>query len=132
MLKKFTITTNYREEMIDITAQLIEFIKSSKIDSGIANIFVPHTTAGVTINENADSDVVKDIISFEKTLIPKNNNFRHIEGNSDAHIKTTFTGPSLNVIIEKNKPLLGTWQGVWFCEFDGPRTRNFYIKLLKD
>ncbi len=132
MLKKFTIKTNYREEMIEITNQVKDFIKTSKINSGIATVFVPHTTAGITINENADPDVVSDIIKFEKDLIPKNNNFLHMEGNSDAHIKTIFTGPSLTIIIENNKPLLGTWQGVWFCEFDGPRNRTFYVKIMKD
>jgi len=117
--------------MIDITNYIKESIKNSKISDGIAVIYVPHTTAGLTINENADPSVKKDILKFLKEKIPKNYNFSHLEGNSDAHIKSSLFGSSLTVIISHGKPLLGTWQGIYFCEFDGPRNRTFYVKIME-
>jgi secondary thiamine-phosphate synthase enzyme len=130
MLFKHQIKTNSREEMVDITIYVKESIKNSKINDGIAVIYVPHTTAGLTINENADPSVKKDILKFLKEKIPKNYNFSHLEGNSDAHIKSSLFGCSLIVIISNGKPLLGTWQGIYFCEFDGPRNRTFYVKIM--
>jgi secondary thiamine-phosphate synthase enzyme len=131
MLFEHSIKTNSREEMIDITNHIIESIKNSKIKDGIAVIYVPHTTAGLTINENADPSVKKDILKFLKDKIPKNYNFTHLEGNSDAHIKSSLFGCSLTVIVSNGKPLLGTWQGIYFCEFDGPRNRTFHVKIIK-
>ncbi|AEH07044.1 secondary thiamine-phosphate synthase enzyme YjbQ [Methanothermococcus okinawensis] len=130
MLFKYQIKTNSREEMIDITNYIVDSIKNSKLNDGIAIIYIPHTTAGITINENADSSVKKDILKFLNDKIPKNYNFTHLEGNSDAHIKSSLFGSSLTVIISHGKPLLGTWQGIYFCEFDGPRKRTFYVKIM--
>ena len=95
----------------------------------MATIFVPHTTAGVTINENADPDVGRDMESFSNELIPQNKRFRHSEGNSDAHIKASFYGSSVQVIVSNGKMWLGTWQGIYFCEFDGPRDRKVYVAM---
>lgn len=125
-----TIKTNQREQMLDITDIIREDIVQSKIQDGIAIIYVPHTTAGITINENADSDVVADLLFALKRLVPKDENYKHIEGNSDAHLKASLIGSSCSVIIENGKLKLGTWQGIYFCEFDGPRTRKFYTKFL--
>ncbi|KLO22048.1 hypothetical protein X275_07325 [Marinitoga sp. 1197] len=131
MLEKFSINTSRRAELIDITHIIRDFVKKSKINEGIAVIFVPHTTAGITINENADPSVKKDMDLFLNKLIPSEDYFTHMEGNSDSHIKSTLVGPSLSVIIENNNILLGTWQGIYFYEFDGPRHRSFYIKIIK-
>ncbi|WP_129409494.1 secondary thiamine-phosphate synthase enzyme YjbQ [Marinitoga lauensis] len=132
MLKEFFISTSHRNEFIDITHVIRNFIKESKIKNGIAIIFVPHTTAGITINENADPSVKRDMKEFLNKLIPSESYFTHLEGNSDSHIKSTLVGPSLTVIIKDNDILLGTWQGIYFCEFDGPRQRKFFIKLISD
>ncbi|SHE94130.1 secondary thiamine-phosphate synthase enzyme [Marinitoga hydrogenitolerans DSM 16785] len=132
MLKEFSISTSHRNEFVDITHLIQNFISESKIQNGIAVIFVPHTTAGVTINENADPSVKKDMNEFLNKLIPKEPFFTHFEGNSDSHIKSTLVGPSLTLIINNNNILLGTWQGVYFCEFDGPRKRKFFVKLIRE
>ncbi|OQY10724.1 MAG: hypothetical protein B6I29_00755 [Marinitoga sp. 4572_148] len=131
MLKEFNISTSDRNEFIDITYLIKKYLTENKIDNGIAVVFTPHTTAGITINENADPAVKKDMKSFLSKLIPKESYFTHLEGNSDSHIKSTLVGPSLTLIIKDNDLLLGTWQGVYFCEFDGPRRRKFYVKLIK-
>lgn len=123
------INTHSRESMIDITEEVKSAIKSSGIKDGICTVFVPHTTAGVTINENADPDVKDDIIRGLDEIIP-NIRFKHIEGNSDAHIKSTLVGNSVNLIVENGEIQLGTWQGIYFCEFDGPRSRKVYIKVI--
>ncbi|CAB3289953.1 conserved protein of unknown function [Methanocaldococcus lauensis] len=132
MLFKFQIKTNKREELVDITPQIVSAVSESKVKDGIAVIYVPHTTAGITINENADPSVKHDIINFLSHLIPKNWNFTHLEGNSDAHIKSSLIGCSQTVIIKDGKPLLGTWQGIFFAEFDGPRLRKFYVKIIEN
>ena len=124
-----TISSSKRTEMIDITNDIKKLIKNKKIESGEILIFIPHTTAAVTINEGADPDVQHDIITFLNRLIPKNNDFHHIEGNSDAHIKTSLIGSSEKIIINENKMLLGTWQHVFFVEWDGPRKRKIYVKI---
>ena len=129
MVEIIEIKTSKRMEFIDITERLNSFIRSSGIKDGICFIHVPHTTAAVTINENADPDVTNDIISKLTRLIPSSDNYAHIEGNSDAHIKSSLFGQTLNLMIEGGKLLLGIWQGVYFCEFDGPRTRKVYLKL---
>lgn len=115
--------------MIDITEEVKSAIKSSGIKDGICTVFVPHTTAGVTINENADPDVKDDIIRGLDEIIP-NIRFKHMEGNSDAHIKSVLVGNSVNLIVENGEIQLGTWQGIYFCEFDGPRSRKVYIKVI--
>ena len=130
MLRTFSISTSHREEIADITGEVREFVRSSGISSGVCTVFVPHTTCGVTINENADSTVKRDILTWMKKEIPHEGDYRHSEGNSDAHIKTLLTGSSLQLIIERGDLLLGTWQGVYFCEFDGPRRRKYHVQLI--
>ncbi|RAO99844.1 hypothetical protein PW5551_02115 [Petrotoga sp. 9PW.55.5.1] len=131
MLFKYSINSHRREELIDITHYVKECVKKSKIEKGIAVLFVPHTTAGVTINENADPSVQKDITTFLSQKVPKSNNYSHLEGNADSHIKSSLIGPSISLIIEEGNLILGTWQGVYFYEFDGPRNRNLLIKILE-
>ncbi len=131
MLKVCSIKTSRRVEFINITGQLKKALVESGIKAGVVNIFVPHTTAGVTINENADPDVVSDIIAYFNKAVPFNDNYAHGEGNSAAHIKSTLFGPSLTIIADQGELLLGTWQGVYFCEFDGPRMREFYVKIIE-
>lgn len=130
MAEIIEIKTSKRMEFINITARLNALIRSSGIKDGICFIHVPHTTAAVTINENADPDVINDIISAINKLIPVSDSYAHTEGNSDAHIKSSLFGQTLNLMIEGSELLLGIWQGVYFCEFDGPRTRKVYVKFL--
>jgi len=130
MLFKYQIKTSKREELVDITSYVMSAISEAKVKDGIAVIYVPHTTAGITINENADPSVKHDIINFLSHIIPKNWNYTHLEGNSDAHIKSSLIGCSQTIIIKDGKPLLGTWQGIFFAEFDGPRRREFYVKII--
>ena len=129
MVEIIEIKTSKRMDFIDITDRLNALIHSSGIKDGICFIHVPHTTAAVTINENADPDVTNDIISKINRLIPASDSYTHIEGNSDAHLKSSLFGQTLNLMIEGSKLLLGIWQGVYFCEFDGPRTRKVYLQL---
>jgi len=131
MLFKHQIKTNSREEMIDITSHVKESIKNSKINDGIAVIYVPHTTAGITINEGADPAVCEDIVLKLDELVPRSAHYRHLEGNADSHIKASLIGSSVTVIVEKGRVVLGTWQRIFFCEFDGPRTRKIWVKFLK-
>ncbi len=130
MLKEYSVKTHNREELIDITDLVRKAIDESGIDDGLALIFVPHTTAAVTINENADPSVKRDIITKLNKEIPQHEGYQHSEGNSDAHIKSSLIGASLQIIVNGGKPLLGTWQGVQFCEFDGPRSRKLRIKVI--
>lgn len=130
MVYSYSLKTHKREEMIDITDYVQESIKKSNLSDGIVVVFVPHTTAAVTINENADPSVKKDITTFLAETIPQSSRFSHIEGNSDSHIKSSLIGPSLTLIVENGRLLLGTWQGIYFCEFDGPRSRNFVVKTI--
>lgn len=132
MLYSFEVPTKTRNEFIDITHKIEETISKSGIKSGICVVFVPHTTAAVTINENADPSVKSDIVKTLNKVIPANWDYTHIEGNSDSHIKSTLVSPSITLIIENGKLVLGTWQGVYFCEFDGPRRRKVFIKILSD
>jgi len=124
------IRTFQRIDFIDITNEIEKKVKESGIIEGVCYLFVPHTTAGLTINENADPAVRNDIRLKINNLIPYKDSYSHSEGNSDAHIKSSIFGSSLNVIISRNKLVLGTWQGIYFCEFDGPRNRNLFIKIL--
>lgn len=127
-----TIQSDRRQDLIDITEKINDIIKQEQIGKGFLVIFVPHTTAAVTINEGADPDVKQDIISTLATLIPKDNNYLHLEGNSDAHIKTSLFGSSEYIIVNEGKMLLGRWQHVFFFEGDGPRTRSVYIQFFKE
>lgn len=129
---EFSIKTRKTQEFINITNIVREAVKTSGVENGIAVIFIPHTTAAITINENSDPDVVTDILTALNKSYPENDNYLHIEGNSHAHIKASLMGNSCNVIIEDGKLKMGIWQGIYFCEFDGPRNRKVYIKILKD
>lgn len=124
------VKTTQSIEFIDITAQVRDFVRTSKCDSGIILVFTPHTTAGVTINENADPDVPRDIGEFFKHLLSRQDYFRHAEGNSSAHILSSLVGASETLIIHNCELLLGTWQGIFFCEFDGPRQRRVQLKII--
>ncbi|MDD3999607.1 MAG: secondary thiamine-phosphate synthase enzyme YjbQ [Bacilli bacterium] len=124
------LKTIKQDDMINITNTIQDDLNNSNIKEGIAIIFIPHTTAGVTINENADSDVVYDMLFTFRKLVPEDRNYRHLEGNSHAHVKASMVGSSCTIIIENGRLKLGTWQGVYFCEFDGPRTRRFYTKFI--
>lgn len=121
------VKTQANEEMIDITAEVRGVVRASGLNKGICLVYVPHTTAGVTINENADPSVRVDVLMTMKSLVPESLPYSHTEGNSPAHIKSSLVGSSVNVIFERSHLLLGTWQGIFFCEFDGPRSRKVYI-----
>ena len=130
MLNEITIKTNTQTQILDITSQVQNAIGESGITEGLCCVFVPHTTAGVTINENADPSVKQDIIKELNKIVPFNDNYSHLEGNSAGHIKASIIGSSVNIPVKNNYLLLGTWQGICFCEFDGPRTRKFYVKIV--
>lgn len=125
-----SIKTFQRVEFIDITNEVDNLVKKSEILEGICFLFVPHTTAGITINENSDPAVKNDIRLKINKMIPYKEEYSHNEGNSDAHIKSSLFGNSLNLIISSGKLALGMWQGIYFCEFDGPKDRNLYIKFI--
>ena len=131
MLIKLDITTNAHTEMKDITRLIQKTVTDSGVKDGICTVFVPHTTAAVTINENADPDVVRDFTMEINKIVPWEDGYYHAEGNSAAHLKSSCVGASETVIIEDGTLLLGTWQGIYFAEFDGPRTRSFYVKIVK-
>ncbi len=130
MLKAISVNTNNRTEMLDITTEIQRVVQESNKKEGLCIIFIPHTTAAITINENADPDVLRDILQELEKVIPFDDNYRHLEGNSAAHIKSSLIGSSISVIIENGQLKLGTWQGIVFCEFDGPRTRKVWIKII--
>ncbi|GBD97175.1 MAG TPA: YjbQ family protein [Nitrospirae bacterium] len=132
MIKNINVKTKARTEFIDITSGIQEIVDESGVKNGVCYIFVPHTTAALTINEGADPSVVTDIVSALNKLIPHSADYLHMEGNSDAHIKTSLTGSSGTVIIEGGKLLLGTWQAIFFCEFDGARHRRVTLKIIGD
>ena len=131
-MKTVTIDTRQRNEMIDITSIVETSLKESSIKDGICYVFVPHTTAGITINENADEDVKTDMLNVLSKLIPYKGDYRHMEGNSDAHVKASLMGSTATVIVEDGKLVLGIWQSIFFCEFDGPRKRKIMIKIVGD
>ena len=131
MLFNFQLSTQ-AQGLVDITAEVTEAISESGVNEGICIVYCPHTTAAITINENADPDVKTDFIAGLDRIFPDFEIFRHAEGNSDAHLKSSAVGASETVIITGGKPLLGTWQGIYFCEFDGPRKRKFYVKVMGD
>ena len=131
MLKKITLNTSSRDEMIDVTHKVQQFINENKITNGSAIVYCPHTTAGITINENADPDVKRDMLRRFDEVYPWEHKLdRHLEGNTAAHMKASTVGPSQHIIIADGRLLLGTWQGIYFCEFDGPRNRTFYVKII--
>ena len=128
-METFALSTRARTEMVDITRQVEAAVDASGVSEGAATVFIPHTTAGVSINENADPDVVRDVMYALERAVP-NEGFAHFEGNSDAHTKAQLTGFSVTVIVEDSKLQLGTWQSIYFCEFDGPRTRKVYVQAM--
>ena len=130
MLKEITIKTNIQTQILDITTQVQKVVRESGIIEGLCCVFVPHSTAGVTINENADPSVKQDIVMELNKIIPFNDNYSHLEGNSAAHIKASIIGSSVNIPVKNNYLILGTWQGICFCEFDGPRTRKYFVKII--
>jgi len=128
--KVLTVETTSRTQLIDITRQVEKAIKSEGIDDGICFLFVPHTTAGITINENADPSVKADILMVLNKIVPWKDAYQHLEGNSPAHIKASIIGASEFIAVEGGRLRLGTWQGVFFCEFDGPRKRKIYVRVV--
>ena len=130
MLSSFTLRTG-KEGFYNITPAVREAVKTSGMDDGLCVVYCPHTTAGITVNENADPDVVKDLLYGLGEAFPDRSEFRHSEGNSAAHLKASCIGSSLPLIVEKGAPLLGTWQAVYFCEFDVPRERKYHIKIIR-
>ncbi|MGB8992306.1 MAG: secondary thiamine-phosphate synthase enzyme YjbQ [Desulfobaccales bacterium] len=125
-----SVRTTSRMEMADITVRIQELVRASGIDAGVCHLFVAHTTAGLTINENADPHVQADILMVLNKIISEREAYRHLEGNSPAHIKASLMGPQLTVLVEQGRLVLGTWQGIFLCEFDGPRTRKVHIKMM--
>ncbi len=128
---KITVRSQNQTELIDITAQVQKQVAASGVQDGVCMLYVPHTTAGLTINENADPSVKGDILTILNTIVPWKADYRHLEGNSPAHIKSTLVGVSQWVRVENGRLALGSWQGIFFCEFDGPRTRTVNIHLIK-
>jgi secondary thiamine-phosphate synthase enzyme len=125
------VVSRQQVEMIDVTAEIGQRIRASGIQSGLAVLFVPHTTAAVTINENADPDVQRDMVMELNKIVPFQDDYRHGEGNSAAHLKSSLIGASQTLLIEDGAPVLGTWQGIYFCEFDGPRRRRLLLRVLE-
>jgi secondary thiamine-phosphate synthase enzyme len=132
MIRQLRVKTNARTELVDITQVIQRLVAESGIRSGVCYIYVPHTTSAITINENSDPNVGRDILKELNKVIPFDDNYGHNEGNSAAHIKSTIVGVSKAVIVEDSRLALGTWQAVFFCEFDGPRDRRVMVKVMKD
>jgi secondary thiamine-phosphate synthase enzyme len=132
LIHKLDIKTKSRVELQEITDRVRDVVAASGIKSGICHLFVPHTTAGILVNEHADPSVVEDIAAQLDELVPQNKSYRHLEGNAPAHIKASLIGDSRTLFIEDGKLVLGTWQGIFFCEFDGPRNRNVLVKLTAE
>lgn len=130
-METIRVKTGSRVEFVEITSKVREAVAKSGVKDGTAIVYVPHTTAGVTINEAADPSVVEDILTTLSQLVPVRASYKHLEGNSDAHIKASLMGSSVNLILAGGSLSLGTWQGVFFCEFDGPRTRSVHVKVLQ-
>ena len=128
-MEEISVKTSSRIEMLDITSQIRSAISKSDLQEGVCMVYCPHTTAAITINENADPDVTADIMQKLSKMIPLHENYRHMEGNSDAHIKSSLIGNSVQIIVSGGQLKLGTWQGIYFCEFDGPRTRHVWVSI---
>jgi secondary thiamine-phosphate synthase enzyme len=130
MITTLTICTTGKTAMMDITAQVEQALRASGATAGMCQVFVPHTTAGVTLNENADPDVQRDILTALDRLVPAHGDYQHGEGNSPAHVKASLVGASLTIPIRDGRLLLGRWQGITFCEFDGPRQRSLVVNIV--
>ena len=128
-METITVRTNSRVEFVEINGLVRQWLQTQNMNSGVLTIYVPHTTAGITINEHADPDVVRDLTMELNKVIPFDDNYRHLEGNAAAHIKSSLIGASAQVIVENGELVLGTWQGIFFAEFDGPRTRKVHLQL---
>jgi secondary thiamine-phosphate synthase enzyme len=126
----FDVKTHAKDELIDITSSVKNIITNSQVENGVCFIYVPHTTAGVTINENADPSVKSDILMALRNIVPDSLPYRHMEGNSPGHVKSTLVGCSASTLINNGSLSLGTWQGIFFCEFDGPRNRKVFVKII--
>jgi secondary thiamine-phosphate synthase enzyme len=131
-MHRFEVRTHERTEFIDVTRQVEDIVGRSGIQSGLCTVYVPHTTAACTINEHADPDVARDMLMAIDKIVPFEDNYRHDEGNSAAHIKASLFGSSHSIPIDLGRLTLGTWQGIFLCEFDGPRTRQVYVQLIGD
>jgi len=131
MTQTFSVKSSKQTELIDITRLIQEIVQKAGAEDGLCMLFVPHTTAAVTINENADPSVPRDILMELNKIVPFEDRYQHTEGNSSAHIKSSLVGCSQTLFIESGRLLLGTWQGIFFCEFDGPRNRQVYVKVVK-
>ena len=129
---QLSVKTAERVDFVDITEQVAKDVAKFAADSGTVTIYVPHTTCGVTINESADPDVVRDMKMHFAEMVPRDGSFRHYEGNSDSHIKTSMVGSSETVFIEGGRLVLGTWQGLFLCDFDGPRSRKVFLKIREE
>lgn len=129
-MKEIKVKTNQRIDFVDISHLIQEIVGKSNVADGIVIVYVPHTTCGIMINEGADPDVVRDIQFQLKNLVPYQKGYEHLEGNADSHIKTCIVGSSETIIIENGKLVLGTWQSVFLCDFDGPRTRKVFVKII--
>jgi secondary thiamine-phosphate synthase enzyme len=132
MLETLSVRTTTRTELLELTTQVQELVRRSGVAEGLCHIFVPHTTAAVTINENTDPSVKADILMVLAKLISDQETYRHLEGNAPAHVKASVLGPQVTVLISGSRLLLGTWQGIFFCEFDGPRSRRVHVKIVED
>jgi secondary thiamine-phosphate synthase enzyme len=130
-MKTITIRTRERCQLVDITSEVKAAVRESQVQSGLCVVFCPHTTGAITINENADPDVVRDLVMAFEKVAPPDWPYRHGEGNSDAHLKSALVGASEHLLIEGGALVLGTWQGIYFCEFDGPRSRQVHIQVLR-
>jgi secondary thiamine-phosphate synthase enzyme len=131
-MQTLKVKTDRRTQLVDVTAQVQKAVAASGVESGICYLYVPHTTAAITINEGADPDVARDVEGALDQLIPKTAPYRHSEGNSDSHVKAVLVGASQSVFVEGGKLVLGRWQGIFFCEFDGPRERRLDVKIVPD
>ena len=132
MLQTLTVRTSSRNEFLDITRQIEAAVMESGVREGLCHLFVPHTTAALTINENADPSVKSDILMVLNKIISDQEPYRHLEGNSPAHIKASLMGPQLTLMVSSGRLVLGTWQGIYLCEFDGPRSRRLHLKVMGD
>lgn len=131
MRKEIQVNTRSQTELVIVDSEVQEAVRESGVQEGVCLLWVPHTTAGVTINENADPDVVRDILMEVNKIIPFRDGYHHMEGNSAAHIKSSLFGPSISLIIAGGRVVLGTWQSIYFCEFDGPRSRRLMVKVTE-
>ena len=132
MIQTFQVRSSTQNEFIDITRSIREAVQKTGVEDGICIVYVPHTTAAITINENADPSVPQDIIMELNKVVPLEDRYHHLEGNSAAHIKASLLGCSQTILIESGKLILGTWQGIFLCEFDGPRSRRVHVKVISD